>query len=303
MALLVRCPKCGETKEYPETIVGHALRCPGCDLRFLVAGKPDRGNYAVVRPVSGRVRGGDDIPLGPRTSVLAAASLVLGIAGPLALGVVGAACLVLGILSMPACLWMCNPGVAGVAGLVLGILGLRRIGTDRNLGGRGLAKAGIALSAVSVVLGLTIVVAGERIWWALTEPPADATSRMFSQLDAALQRYSDDWGRFPWTADTPDGLMGAADPKKGLRPAAGTDDDAAALLFAALNLRQKRGPYIANAGMRILEKGSGGASYRVYCDGWGRPIRYGPPEGDGKKPLLESEGADPDDQYDNLTNE
>ena len=72
---------------------------------------------------------------------------------------------------------------------------------------------------------------------------------------------------------------------------------------AALNLRMKRGPYVPNAGMRILEKDSGGVSYRVYCDGWGRPIHYEPPPRGAKKPLLESDGQDPDDPDDNLTNQ
>jgi len=298
MALIVCCPKCGESKEHPETVVGHTLQCPGCDTRFTVARAPGRGNVAVV--VSGEVR------LGPRlkTSGLAAAGLVAGIAAVFALGVGG---VLVGLIGGAVA-----GLIGGAVGLVLGIVGLRQIGGDPQLKGRGLAIGGIATSASGLVLGLVLILLGETIWYAITEPPDEATRRIFVALDAALDRYYDDWGKFPWTAGTSDGRMGEVDARKGLRPAKGAPDDAAAALFAALNLRMKRGPYIPNAGMRILEKSSGpvrppvlggGASYRVYCDGWGRPIHYDPPPPGAKKPLLASDGEDPDDPDDNLTNE
>jgi len=290
MALIVCCPKCGESKEHPETIVGRTLQCPGCDTRFTVARAPGRGNMAVV--VSGEVR------VGPRlkTSGLAAAALVAGIAAVFGLGVGG---VLVGLLGGAVA-----GLIGGAVGLVLGIVGLRQIGGDPQLKGRGLAIGGLATSASGIVLGLVLILLGQTIWYAITEPPDGATRRIFVALDAALDRYYDDWGKFPWTADTSDGLMGQVDARKGLRPAKGADDDAAAALFAALNLRMsgKRGPYIPNAGMRILEKNSGGASYRVYGDGWGRPIHYDPPPRGAKKPLLASDGEDPDDPNDNLTN-
>jgi hypothetical protein len=291
MALIVRCPKCGETKEHPETIVGHTLQCPGCDARFTVAGAPGRGNVAVV--VSGEVR----LARRLKTSGLAAAALVAGVVAFLALGVGG----VLVGLSGGAVAGL----LGGAVGLVLGIVGLGQIGGDPQLKGRGLAIGGIAMSASGIVLGLVLILFGQMIWYAITEPPDEATQRIFVALDVALDRYYDDWKKFPWTADTFDGLMGQVDARKGLRPAKDADDDAAAVLFAALNLRMsgKRGPYIPNAGMRILEKNSGGVSYRVYCDGWGRPIYYDPPPRGAKKPLLESDGEDPDDPDDNLTNQ
>jgi hypothetical protein len=283
MALLVRCPKCGETKEHPETVIGRILQCPGCDLSFLVAKAPDRGNYAHVVPTSrlGRGQRVYGLQTGPRTSRLATASLVAGLVGFVTLG------------------------VGGVVGLGLGLLGLRRISGNRQLKGRGLAVGGIGVSAVSIVLGLAVILFGQSIWYALTEPPDEATLRVLASLDAALQRYHEDWGKYPWIENAADGLMGAVDPdpKKNLRPAKGAPDDAEALLFAALNLRAKRGPYIPNAGMLILEEESDGKRYRVYCDGWGRPIHFGPPKPGDKKPLLESDGPDPDDPDDDLTNE
>jgi hypothetical protein len=290
MALIVCCPKCGESKEHPETVVGRTLQCPGCDTRFTVARAPGRGNVAVV--VSGEVRVGRRL----KTSGLAAAGLAAGIAAVFALGVGG---VLVGLIGGAVA-----GLIGGAVGLVLGIVGLRQIGGDPQLKGRGLAIGGIATSASGIVLGLVLILLGETIWYAITEPPDEATQRIFVALDAALDRYYDDWGKFPWTADTSDGLMGQVDARKGLRPAKGADDDAAAALFAALNLRMsgKRGPYIPNAGMRILEKNSGGVSYRVYCDGWGRPIHYDPPPRGAKKPLLASDGEDPDDPDDSLTN-
>jgi prepilin-type processing-associated H-X9-DG protein len=68
-------------------------------------------------------------PAKPRTSGLAIASLILGIAGP------------------------CTIGLGSILGIILGIVGLVKIGKSAGqLGGRGLAIAGLVVSAVGVVL-------------------------------------------------------------------------------------------------------------------------------------------------------
>jgi len=280
MALLVRCPKCGEKVKHPETILGQTLQCPGCDLWFLVIKPPSRGNYAIIKPVSGT--GKVVLPpelRGTPTSASAAASLIAGLLGIPTLGVIG------------------------LAGLALGILGLRKT-AGGAMKGRALAIAGIVTSAVGILLGIVALVAGDEIWDAFTKPDLK-TRQTFAALDAALSRYQGDWGKFPWIENTVDGVMGAVDdtPEKGLRPAKGTHDDAAALLYAAINCRLKRGPYALGACLMTLEKEAGGVRYRVYCDGWGRPIRYALPNHGMKKPLLESDGEIPGDPEGQLTNE
>jgi len=280
MALLVRCPKCGEKVKHPETILGQTLQCPGCDLWFLVIKPPSRGNYAIIKPVSGT--GKVVLPpelRGTPTSASAAASLIAGLLGIPTLGVIG------------------------LAGLALGILGLRKT-AGGAMKGRALAIAGIVTSAVGILLGIVALVAGKDIWDAFAKPDLK-TRQTFVALDDALRRYQDDWGKFPWIENTVDGVMGAVDdtPEKGLRPAKGTHDDAAALLYAAINCRLKRGPYALGACLMTLEKEAGGVRYRVYCDCWGRQIRYALPNHGMKKPLLESDGEIPGDPEGQLTNE
>jgi hypothetical protein len=280
MALLVRCPKCGETKEHPETVIGQTLQCPGCDLRYYVAKQPARGNYAIVRPITGSGKASLPPELrGPPMCITAVLSLLLGLVG------------------------FVTFGIGGLAGLALGILSLRKT-ADGMMKGRPLAVAGIATGALSVVAWVVVLVAGNAIWEAFTRPD-EVTRQTFAALDAAMARYQNDYGKFPWIEDTPDGLMGAVNdtPKKSLRPAKGKPDDAEAVLYAALNCTLKRGPYIGGGRLMSIEKEAGGVRYRVFCDGWGRPIHYDVPNPGTKKPLLESDGQDPDDPSDNLTNE
>jgi len=280
MALLVRCPKCGETKEHPETILGQVLQCEGCDQRFLVAKVPSRGNYAIVRPILGSGKASLPPELrGPPTCITAVLSLILGLAGFVTLG------------------------VGGLLGLVLGLLSIKKTG-EGMMKGRGLAVAGMVIGALSIAAWAVVGIAGDAIWSAFTKPDA-VTRQTLAALDAALDRYHDDWGKFPWIETTPDGLMGAVndDPKKGVRPMKGKPDDPEALLYAALNMRQKHGPYVAGRALMSIEKEANGVRYRLYCDGWGRPLNYDVPEQGKKKPLLESGGENPDDTSGHLMNE
>lgn len=166
----------------------------------------------------------------------------------------------------------------------------------------------------------------------------NTTVRILAALDAALQRYYDDWGKFPWYKNE------SGDLAELLGPVAGWDDDEAvpsycpvlrvpqdagmetkvgAMLYAALNMRERNGPYISGgASKEVRLKGSQYRACRVYVDGWGRPIHYFQPQTDHSinpprlvpMPLLMSEGRTkdfPDDPWapdtsnskaDNLTN-
>ena len=70
-----------------------------------------------------------EAPAKPKTSGLAIASLILGIVGP------------------------CTVGLASIVGVILGIVGLVKIGKSAGqLGGRGLAIAGLVVSGIGVVI-------------------------------------------------------------------------------------------------------------------------------------------------------
>jgi len=163
------------------------------------------------------------------------------------------------------------------------------------------------------------------------------TVRILAALDAALQRYYDDWGKFPWYKNE------SGDLAELLGPVAGWDDEedvpnycpvplndqdagmetkVGAMLYAALNMRERNGPYISGGAGNVKAvrlKSSEYRACRVYVDGWGRPIHYFQPQTDHNinpprlvpMPLLMSEGRMkdfPDDDWpkkskaDNLTN-
>ena len=156
----------------------------------------------------------------------------------------------------------------------------------------------------------------------------DTTVRILAALDAALQRYYDDWGKFPWYKNE------SGDLAELLGPVAGSFDDEAvpsycpvplddqdtgmetkvgAMLYAALNMRERNGPYMSGGAGNVKMvrlKSSQSSEYRacrVYVDGWGRPIHYFQPQKDRNTdnlvpmPLLMSEGRTkdfPDDTWD-----
>ncbi|HUU10321.1 MAG TPA: type II secretion system protein [Phycisphaerae bacterium] len=163
-----------------------------------------------------------------------------------------------------------------------------------------------------------------------------ATRQTFAALEAALQSYYDDWHKFPWYAlptSRADGLilMGAV---AGLNPQTGApiprvspnycpvpvryaaeSENIGAMLYAALNMRERHGPYVksgaANVAQLTLFAVDGLVKYRVYIDGWQRPIHYFEPPVNKKFPLLMSEGPGRDykedtwpsgSKADNLTN-
>jgi len=141
----------------------------------------------------------------------------------------------------------------------------------------------------------------------------NTTVRILAVLDAALQRYYDDWGKFPWYKEERDAdlaelmgpVAGALDPDAEpsycpvLRAPqdAGMETKVGAMLYAALNMRERNGPYISSGAgnVKVVRlKSSQYRSCRVYVDGWGRPIHYFQPQGDAKAPLLMSEGRTED---------
>jgi len=151
-----------------------------------------------------------------------------------------------------------------------------------------------------------------------------ATDRILASLDAALQRYYDDWGKFPWyrTENDPElaellgkvAGAGATAAERMVRPSycpvpitGRYENEVEAMLYATLNMRERNGPYMhaGNENVRLLPYGIT-YKYRVYVDAWGRPIHCFPPQKDSSGnlqpvPLLMSEGRAkdfPDDTWD-----
>ena len=150
------------------------------------------------------------------------------------------------------------------------------------------------------------------------------TILMFRALEGALKRYYDDWGAYPWFEEV---KCTISDPLKGptdvvimdkvnltvlpLSPSKSVQ--ATALLYTALNMRVRSGPYLPGSSTQAIEKkdtvGNRPYTFLMYADGWGRPIMYAPPpkkdQRDLSKPMLprlESKGADEFDPADNLKN-
>lgn len=152
-----------------------------------------------------------------------------------------------------------------------------------------------------------------------------ATQQTFAAMEAALQSYYDDWHKFPWYTINPtrSELMGAVfgvnltnvAPNYCPVPVmyANESENIGAMLYAALNMRERHGPYVKSGAANVeqMTLGSGALKYRVYVDGWRRPIHYFEPPVNKRFPLLMSEGPTRDykedtwpsrSKADNLTN-
>ena len=105
-------------------------------------------------------------PAQPKTSGLAIASIVLGIAG------------------------LCTVGLTGIVGIILGIIALKKIGRGGGqTAGRGLAIGGIVASIVTLLVGAIFVAAsfflwigGSRAW----ETASVTSQRMIMQSHTSL---------------------------------------------------------------------------------------------------------------------
>ncbi len=182
---------------------------------------------------------------------------------------------------------------------------------------------GILTVLVTLVIGAVQGVRGRMA--------REATIQMISALDVALQAYYADWGKYPWTNEPVPSdvahLMGTvletipSPPIPGYNPvpfSSAAPNKREAMLYAALNMRQRNGPYMVGGTGQVAVKffGTTRQSYRIYVDGWGRPILYYPPERPAgatpdrevSAPLLVSEGArqnfdsDPTTKEDDIRN-
>lgn len=126
------------------------------------------------------------LPESPKTSGLAVASLICGIGG------------------------ICTCGLSGLVGIVLGIMAMGRIRRSAGqLGGRGLAVAGLVVSITAIIVGLAII-AGTGAAWFYAERRYDVMqfSTNVQVLCRSAMTYSAvNDGRLPPPDSWPDALM------------------------------------------------------------------------------------------------
>ena len=125
-------------------------------------------------------------PESPKTSGLAVASLISAIAG------------------------LCTCGVGGLVGLVLSIAAMGRIKrSGGELGGRGLAVAGLIVSIMAIILGLAIIAGAGAAWFYAEREYGAAQFRTNVQVlcQNAISYSAVHDGRLPPHDSWPEALM------------------------------------------------------------------------------------------------
>jgi prepilin-type N-terminal cleavage/methylation domain-containing protein len=168
----------------------------------------------------------------------------------------------------------------------------------------------VELITVIAILGILVTLTVGAVQGVRNNAARKATEEIFSALDAALQRYYDDWGKYPYISTTGDfGVVDWTNQEeyKFLRDISNSQMKANATLFAALTVNRRRGPYFRGGitQAKIFKtQDFGGKPYRAFTDGWGREISYVPGGTITSPPRLESLGAndDPTALTDNMRN-
>jgi prepilin-type N-terminal cleavage/methylation domain-containing protein len=171
----------------------------------------------------------------------------------------------------------------------------------------------VELLTVIAILGILVTLTVGGVQGVRNHVSRKATYEIFAALDAALQRYFDDWGKYPWDLSNPPGTFstdyGKVDssviPWYSKLPAA---DKMGATLYAALSITQRSGPYFRGSASAAQARkvSSDGTVYYMFVDGWGRPIGYSAPAsvvaGRPPAPVLRSAGTDEFNTDDDLYN-
>jgi len=160
----------------------------------------------------------------------------------------------------------------------------------------------IELITVMAILGILVALVVGVARGVRDEIARKATQEILAALDSALQGYVADYGKYPWFTTT--GVMGqVADSVVPSGLSASWEYREEAILYAALAMSQRHGPYITGVGGAVVTpKDSSGKAFPVFGDGWKRPIRYKLPKAGAISPLLESLGVKEADDNDNITN-
>jgi len=97
-----------------------------------------------------------------------------------------------------------------------------------------------------------------------------ATKTLLSQIEAALDRYNDDWGAYP-----PDYAVNDTNSPTGQVPTNDTTPAACLYFYLATPDLSARHPYIElQAETQCRNNGDGDPEYDVIVDSWDRPILY-----------------------------
>jgi prepilin-type N-terminal cleavage/methylation domain-containing protein len=167
----------------------------------------------------------------------------------------------------------------------------------------------VELLTVVAILSVLVMLSVGAIQGARNHIARKATLELFTALDAALQQYYGDWGRYPWDASslgsdfqadygqvTSDYLPLASKAPK-VPDAEVPQETRDAMFYAAMTMTQRHGPYYRGATTASRpRKTTTGETYLVFVDGWGRKVLYGTPNtpvavGQPPAPLLKSLGA------------
>ncbi|MCX5684073.1 MAG: type II secretion system protein [Planctomycetota bacterium] len=168
----------------------------------------------------------------------------------------------------------------------------------------------IELITVVAILGILVTLTVGAVQGIQTYVARSATQEIFVALDAALQSYYNDWGRYPYPGSTSTSEY-YGQVSVDYAPIVGTNQTCRnAALFAALTMTQRKGPYFRGGMSEAKIKKSSDSppkQYYVFVDGWGNEINYlpGTPTSTAVPvpaitdvasvpPILESLGADPD---------
>jgi hypothetical protein len=151
------CPKCGAQN------ADDAQACAACGAEIIQPSQPFQS--AQPEPTM--------MAAAPRTSPMAIISIILGVVG----------------------LFTC--GVGAIVGLILGILGLKQINErPAEFTGKGLATAGIIVSAIMILVGLIVTPAAVMfpVFTRARETARQASCQAnVRQLGTAMKMYLSDW--------------------------------------------------------------------------------------------------------------
>jgi len=170
----------------------------------------------------------------------------------------------------------------------------------------------VELLTVVAILGILVTLTVGAVQGIQKHVARRATEEILVALDAALQRYYDDWGKYPYHVTITSEYYGWVGPNTDYAPlgtALATQASRNAVLFAALTMTQRKGPYFrggtSQAQPRKITVAGVIKVYYVFVDGWGNEVNYLPgtsalpnvpvpavTDAASVPPILESRGAD-----------
>jgi len=144
----------------------------------------------------------------------------------------------------------------------------------------------VELITVIAILGILVTLTVGAVQGVRNYVARKATEEIFAALDAALQRYCAEWGKFPdvvaIAGQSDYGLVNAVDnvcaPLGTVTSTQAASFQRArdAMLYAVLTMTERGGPYYRGSvsQAKMLNEPTTLTPYRVFVDGWKREILY-----------------------------